>query len=169
MSGFSCVARRISNKDWVASPKTTCIFNFSLAMSAVYPIKKKKKKNFSLAIMIYLAWCNVLIFEWPFLKRNVDWDIIFWQKLHFRPYIFSQFSLWSIYFIFIAFSPYPEKRFPFWSLSLHQKRKMHTWQTTELKNIKIMSTCHCKLHVAFPPLVSPIPACRRSRGPHLTL
>ena len=32
---------------------------------------------------------------------------------HFGPQIF----------FFTAFSPYPEKRFPFWSLQLHQRRK----------------------------------------------
>ena len=42
MSGFNGVARRISNKDWAASPETTYIFNFSLAM------------------MMYLTWCSVL-------------------------------------------------------------------------------------------------------------
>ena len=90
------------------------------------------------------------------------------RKSHFCPYIFRRFPLWSLDFIFTTFSPYLEIRFLVWSLLLHQRRKMHTWQMAELKNIKIMSTCHCKLHVAFPPLVSPILACRRSRGPHLT-
>ena len=50
----------------------------------------------------------------------------FWRKSHFRPYIFRRFPLWSLDFIFTAFSPYPEKRFSFLSLPLHQRRKMHT-------------------------------------------
>ena len=62
------------------------------------------------------------------------------RKSHFRSYIFRQFSLWSIDFIFTTFSFYPKKRFPFWFLSLHQRQKMHTGQTAKLKNIKIMST-----------------------------
>ena len=36
-----------------------------------------------------------------------------WRKPHFRLYIFRRFSLWSIDFIFTAFSPYLEKRHPF--------------------------------------------------------
>ena len=31
------------------------------------------------------------------------------QKPHFGPYIFTQFLLWSLSFIFTAFSPYLEK------------------------------------------------------------
>ena len=52
---------------------------------------------------------------------------------HFRPYIFRRFPLWSPDFIFTTFSPYPEKRFLFWSLPLYQRQKMHTWQMAELK------------------------------------
>ena len=54
-------------------------------------------------------------------------------KITFCPYIFRGFPLWSLDFIFTVFSPYPKKRFPFWFLPLHQRRKMHTWQTAELK------------------------------------
>ena len=35
------------------------------------------------------------------------------KKSHFCLYIFTWFSLWSLSFIFIAFSPYLEKRHPF--------------------------------------------------------
>ena len=55
------------------------------------------------------------------------------QKSHFRLYILRRFPLWSPDFIFSAFSPYPEKRFSFWSISIHWRQKMHTWQTIELK------------------------------------
>ena len=48
---------------------------------------------------------------------------------HFSPYIF-----------FPVFSPYPEKRFSFWSISLHQKRRKLTWQTAGINNTKLMST-----------------------------
>ena len=35
------------------------------------------------------------------------------RKPHFYPYIFMRFPLWSLYFIFIAFSSYLEKRISF--------------------------------------------------------
>ena len=57
-------------------------------------------------------------------------------KSHFRPYIYTQFPLWSLSFIFTSFTPYPEKCVSFLSLPLYQRRKMHTWQTVELKYIK---------------------------------
>ena len=48
---------------------------------------------------------------------------------HFSPYIY-----------FYVFSPYPEKRFSFWSLSLHHKWRKLTWQTVGINNTKLMST-----------------------------
>ena len=72
-----------------------------------------------------------------------------WQKSHFHPYIFRQFPLWSLDFIFPAFNPYLKKRFPLWSLLLHQRWKKHAWQTAESKNIIIPSTCLGMLHVDF--------------------
>ena len=45
-----------------------------------------------------------------------------------RPYIFMRFLLWSLTFIFTAFSSHPKKRISFLSMPLHQRQKMHTWQ-----------------------------------------
>ena len=40
-----------------------------------------------------------------------------------------RFPLWSLTFISTVFSPYPKKRVSFLSQLLHQRQKMHTWQT----------------------------------------
>ena len=62
------------------------------------------------------------------------------RKLHFRPYIFEWFSLWSLDFIFPAFHSYLKKQFPLWSLPLYQRRKKHAWQMAKLK--KYYNTLH---------------------------
>jgi len=72
-----------------------------------------------------------------------------WQKSHFHPYIFRQFPVWSLDFIFPAFNPYLKKHFPLWFLLLHQRWKKHAWQMAESKNIIIPSTCHGILYVDF--------------------
>ena len=38
------------------------------------------------------------------------------------------------------FSPYPEKRFPFWSLPLHQKWRKLTCQMVGINNTKLIFT-----------------------------
>ena len=62
--------------------------------------------------------------------------VIIRDKTYFRPCIFTRFSFWSLTFFFAAFSPYPEKRVSFLSLPLHQRQKLHRWQTAKLRSLK---------------------------------
>ena len=57
---------------------------------------------FIFLLVIVLGCCLGLIY--------VVGLIYFWWKPHFCPYIFMRFLLWSLSFIFTAFSPYLEKR-----------------------------------------------------------
>ena len=61
----------------------------------------------------------ILVQLWIYNRRNPQ----------FHPYISTRFPLWSITFFPTAFSSYPGKSVSFLSLALHQRWKMHTWQT----------------------------------------
>ena len=74
------------------------------------------------------------------------------DKTFFCPYIFTRFSLWSLTFFFTTFSLYPEKRVSFQSLTLHQRRKLHRWQTKNIKNIKIIHSVSTWLFTSTPKL-----------------
>ena len=52
----------------------------------------------------------------------------FLDDSHFNPYI-----------LFLSLLV-PKKRFPFWFLLLHHKRKKLMWQKTRINNTKLMST-----------------------------
>ena len=79
-------------------------------------------QSIKLLCLDYYSMNHVEIYLFIFLIIT-KWDslVLYNRKSNFRPYIFRQFSLWSIDFIFTAFSPFPKKRFSFWSLSLHQR------------------------------------------------
>ena len=94
--------------------KNWCLHqNFGPIPSQSQRLKKKKKKKLQLS----LVHCQEKE------RKNMGFSFINGEN-----YIFTRFSLWSLTFISIAFSFYPEKRVSFLFLPLYQRRKMHTWQ-----------------------------------------
>ena len=78
----------------------------------------------------------LILFSHTHIHTYIHTYINIWDKTYFRPYIFTQFPFWSLTFFFTAFSPCPEKRVSFLSLPLHQRQKLHRWQTAKLSSLK---------------------------------
>ena len=115
-------------------------------MHALNPKKKKRLRHvcehchYTIARIVQgIDIQSFFMVFFPFLFASGEL-LFFWDKTYFSPFIFTRFSLWSLTFFFTAFSPYSEKCVSFQSLTLHQRRKLHSWQTEKNKNIKIIPT-----------------------------
>ena len=94
--------------------------------------------NCNVIILIYII-INCLVYpktKGKKIRKDPQSHIFFYKlidyrrKAHFSPYI-----------LFLPLLvPILKKRFPFWSLSLHQKQRKLTWQTVGINNTKLMST-----------------------------